>query len=463
MDTEILGTFTISNNEKVNGTLKKVGELIQLACTSKDDFNFNGSIDVIYGVDHKLNTLSLLDCFGDVTPAIRRNAKFYTSKIFGHVLLSASKRISKHDKFSVAYIELKNPKKLLIDADNFIEDIVKESLQKENNILDFINQKEIFSSNTDLGKISLLCNSFAERTGNELNINLQSKLVIEFRFSESLLISDILNRVKETCLFFRFISGNEIYFENITLKEHEQSYENVEVLSNNYAINENYNPLDLTCPLVDVKCSKFPGLLEKWFENSERSKARYNFYYYFFQEQYHEARTMSSASIFDILYGKKCKKKLENDIEKKVDDVKEHVKTTFEKTEPIRQDLLNLISLAKTISLKDRIEKRIHIISSQGKEVVEICNKIKIVLPYAISARNIFVHGTPNNKISTEDGYKHQNLFTDVLEFVYITSELVEAGWDMTQYHPDSRLHRIKHLQFNLIHSIDEFLTIVKR
>ncbi|WP_394221780.1 hypothetical protein [Alteromonas gracilis] len=461
MEKEILGTFTISNNEQVNGSLKKAGEFIKLTCWSKNNFSFDGITDAIYGLDQQLNTLSLLDCSGDVRPAVRNNTKFFTSEISAHLLISGSKKVEPNDKFGFASIEVKNPKRLLTNADDLMENIVNDYLQEGNSILDFVNLKTIFSADTNLGKVSLVCNSFIERTSSELSLNLQSKLFVLFDFQESTVIDDVLHRVKEICQFLRFISGNEIYFENIVLKESEQSYEHVKVLSNNFVINENYNPLGLTRPLIDVEHPQFNEIMKSWFKDRERDKARYNFYYNFFQVQYNEARMISSASVFDILYGTRGKKTLDQVVEEKLKAVKKLVKEKFDTFEPIREELIRQISNVKRIAHKDRIEKRITLIDSQDDEIANVCKKIRDVLKYALSARNVFVHGTPSDIITTEDAYEYQSLFTNIFEFVYITSELVEAGWDMNSFAKNSWHHQIRQMQFNLANEIDEFLSAI--
>ena len=463
MEKEILGTFTISNNDQINGSLKKTGEFIKLACWSKNDFSFDGSTDAIYGLDQQHNTISLLDCLGEVRPAIRNNTKFFTSEISAHLLISGSKKVKHDDKFGFASIEVKKPKRLLTNADNLMENIVEDYLQEENSLLDFVNLKTIFSADTSLGKVSLVCNSFIERTSSELSLNLQSKLFVLFDFQESIVISDVLGRAKEICQFFRFISGNEIYFENILLKESEQSCEDIEVLSNNFVINENYNPTGLTRPLIDVGHPKFNEIIKNWFKDCERSKVRYNFYNNFFEVQYNEARMISSASVFDILYGTRGKKTLDKVIEEKLAVTTKFVKEEFDKSEPIREELIRQIKSVKRIALRDRIEKRIALIDSQDDEIANVCKKIRDVLKYALSARNVFVHGTPSDIITTEDAYEYQRLFTNIFEFVYITSELVEAGWDMNRFAQNSWHHQIRQLQFNLANDIDEFLSAISK
>jgi hypothetical protein len=46
---------------------------------------------------------------------------------------------------------------------------------------------------------------------------------------------------------------------------------------------------------------------------------------------------------------------------------------------------------------------------------------------------NFFVHGTPP-RIDYGAEFDHTHLFTDVLEFIFAASELVEAGWDIEKW-----------------------------
>ena len=92
--------------------------------------------------------------------------------------------------------------------------------------------------------------------------------------------------------------------------------------------------------------------------------------------------------------------------------------------------MLGAIGRLGTASLKQKVRHRIGILlpvsGSRFPEIERVCD-------HAVDCRNHFVHGS---QVKLIHGSPEDNLgfLTDTLEFVFATSELVEAGWDALRF-----------------------------
>jgi hypothetical protein len=113
-------------------------------------------------------------------------------------------------------------------------------------------------------------------------------------------------------------------------------------------------------------------------------------------------------------------------------DAKETCRRAFEDLPPSyeRDSVLSALGRVGKASLKHKARHRAeYILRNAGERFPEIV----MVLEQAIDCRNHYVHGGPP-KINYSQDPDLVNFFTDTLEFVFATSELLECGWDMRQF-----------------------------
>jgi hypothetical protein len=95
-----------------------------------------------------------------------------------------------------------------------------------------------------------------------------------------------------------------------------------------------------------------------------------------------------------------------------------------------RQSLLSALGRLGTASLKQKVRHRASIIiaaaSGRFPDLDFVCNQ-------AVNCRNHFVHGSDFD-FELEAPSSNQSFLTDTLEFVFIASELIEAGWDLGRF-----------------------------
>ena len=75
-------------------------------------------------------------------------------------------------------------------------------------------------------------------------------------------------------------------------------------------------------------------------------------------------------------------------------------------------------------NIRYRAQPLIDVIGDRFQELV-------MVIDEAVNCRNHYVHGTAPPRLDYNNNFDGVIFFTDTLEFVFATSELIEAGWDI--------------------------------
>jgi hypothetical protein len=87
-----------------------------------------------------------------------------------------------------------------------------------------------------------------------------------------------------------------------------------------------------------------------------------------------------------------------------------------------------------------------HKIRHRARITLEPCGdrfpELLLVTDEAVNCRNYYVHGS-SQAFDYDRNFDAVVFFTDTLEFVFATSELIEAGWDMKAWiaHGTSMTH----------------------
>lgn len=96
-----------------------------------------------------------------------------------------------------------------------------------------------------------------------------------------------------------------------------------------------------------------------------------------------------------------------------------------------RESLLRAIGRLGHPTLKQKIRHRANVITNAcGNEYFQ---SLDYVCDHAVDCRNHFVHGSPV-KFDLDPPSPHFGFLTDTLEFTFVASELIEAGWDIRRF-----------------------------
>ncbi|EOY5377796.1 TPA: hypothetical protein N3463_002722 [Klebsiella aerogenes] len=222
--------------------------------------------------------------------------------------------------------------------------------------------------------------------------------------------------------------------------------------------NENANSYSLNNfpiePSRDV--STFIEIYKAWMSKESElltSRIRYN-NGIIKHNSYDVDRLVSAANIFDILPDnyKPTKKMISEDLNAAKSECKRIFKSLPESVE--KSIMLGALGRLGSPTLTDIILHRANII-------LERCGwlfpELDLVVKTAVKVRNYFVHGTasyPPYKIESTIPF-----LTDVLEFIFISSDLIECGWNIDAWannyyslnHPFNNLrHKYKNELQNL-------------
>jgi ApeA N-terminal domain 1 len=208
----------------------------------------------------------------------------------------------------------------------------------------------------------------------------------------------------------------------------------------------------------------FSQVLENWLVRDQSwQDARQRFFDSFSQqESYPIDRLIGAANMFDILPSLAVPSDVE--LTQELQSAKEDCKKIFKKLPRSleRDSVLNSLGRVGKSSLKHKIRHRAKfLIDVAGDKFPDLFT----VTDEAVNCRNHYVHG--NNEPRFDYSKRHWVIifFTDTLEFIFATSDLIEAGWDFkdwihgskTMSHPfanyctryDVNLQELQHLLGN--------------
>ncbi len=174
--------------------------------------------------------------------------------------------------------------------------------------------------------------------------------------------------------------------------------------------------------------TEFASVLERWLAlDHDRADARVQFSDGFSKgNAYDVDRLVSSANMFDILPPNALPKNVE--LSEELQKAKAKAQCIF-KAQPRsaeRDSVLSALGRLGIASLKHKMRYRSQILLAEAENYFP---DLLIVLDYAVDCRNHYVHGSPSKVDYRKNFFETVAFFTQTLEFVFATSDLIEAGW----------------------------------
>jgi hypothetical protein len=193
-------------------------------------------------------------------------------------------------------------------------------------------------------------------------------------------------------------------------------------------------PISRDLPLDPIKRpEEFASVLRFYMEtDKDRYSARVRVDDAFTEESsYSFDRIVGAANAFDLLPVSAVPKKVEltqvQIAAKKA--CKEIIKRLPDSDE--KESLYKAVGRLGQATLKQKIRHRAAIIL--GAPGGERFDSLDFVCNCAVDLRNHFVHGS-GIKFERDGKYESLGFLTDTLEFVFLASEFVEAGWDLVRF-----------------------------
>nr|WP_241749290.1 HEPN domain-containing protein [Pseudoroseomonas aerophila] len=177
----------------------------------------------------------------------------------------------------------------------------------------------------------------------------------------------------------------------------------------------------------------FGSVLSNWLTfDASRSDARSQFSSGFSQgNRYNNQRLVNAANMFDILPADALPS--DEPIDPELVEARDAAKKLFKKLPPSieRDSVLGALGRLGHKNLKQKVRHRVEIVQhAAGAHLPDL----HLVTDEAVNCRNHYVHGTPGKIDYSGAAAPCLPFLTDTLEFVFATSEFIEAGWDFKEW-----------------------------
>ena len=178
---------------------------------------------------------------------------------------------------------------------------------------------------------------------------------------------------------------------------------------------------------------EFSRVLRNWIDRHEEWRdARMRFFASFSNQQYSVDRLIGAANMFDILPSTAMPLNVELSSELELAEQESRALFKVLPKSQERDSILSALGRIGKISLPHKIRHRGQILIDAAGE--ELFPDLFLVTDEAVKCHNHYVHGREARFDYSDSIF----FFTDTLEFVFATSDLIEAGWDIAEWFQNS-------------------------
>lgn len=453
------GRFALSNGAGVLGDLELNGDRTELRLRSDNPFHITqaqndclaGSLDICAQV-------SLFDCVILQHGSTSWKDEQYTSAtIYPHYALFGAERI-RPDQTIVSGVSFVIDDAHIVFHDGRAfgcvfgaNDVISKMIADRENlevgrqawVTYYTGKPEIVCAATCFGDLTIRHNpsgNFGDATG----VRIDNAISVNVDFASPTTFAEATARVISLLRYLDLVAGrpqNVTEMSIILTKEIDGNPVELDVYwctsPRRKATYERRKPISATVLVSPIRnAAAYGSILARWLEaNNTRLAARQRFSESFGQQHFFTIdRLVGAANMFDLLPEDALPAALP--LSPALEAAKKQAYALFvELPRSIeRESMLNAIGRIGKNSLRQKIRYR-------AKAVIECLGPrfldLTLVTDQAVICRNHYVHG---ERQSTRYAKKLDRAFlTETLEFVFATSDLIDAGWDMKgwmQSHP---------------------------
>ena len=447
------GRFVVSPDLEVNGTLTLAGRDTSLLLWAEGRFDVS-SMTTINGRLDDLRRVSLIGC-QVISQQFRGryDKRFICSNVvlpecivFGDHHLSAEDeavlRIHFNLDQSVEIFDDRDAYGTVFNQSEIIERIVSTqepdrpiAVSDWNWVAYYTGKNNIFTSDTAMGRVSADHRPhFA--WGDSAGFGLTKKADVSLEFQTPLTVMESLHRVDRTLQFFDLVVGrSQVVSEvRIATEMDDVSVDPAHVYATAYVENRRSpegRKSGVNTILIDPvqEASEFSSVLEDWMAKDDKwGTARARLRRMWSGRRYGVDRLVAAANVFDLLPGDTygSKPSLSEDVNTAKRQARELFRGLPKSQE--RDYVLGCLGRIGDWTLRRKIGHRADsLVNTIGALVPDIDDVIR----EAVALRNDFVHGPSR-------GYERRSkqliFLTDSLEFIFLASDLVDAGWDIAKW-----------------------------
>jgi hypothetical protein len=450
------GRFKLAADKVVWGELCLNGGATRLDLFSEEFFTTRDTGDV-FGTFHDRSKASLLQCITTQGPGHghRGDEQYHFSSVFPHFVVYGNSHISSADQqiatvsFSVddapvIFYDYKAFGSIHKNARTHLERILEEDkadgkieLGEHPDIYYFTGKQTICTAETVLGKITVFHGISLTSPGPK-GIRVDNTIFITIDFPSLKTVSEAIRALIDVLRFLEIIAGRPQNIANLRLfrpgGDHPEAMDVYWCLPphrDRDAESEAPHPMDLPIRAAEPS-DGFAQVLTRWLERNEawrNARSRFSTALSY-QNRYDVDRIIGAANVFDIMPEDAYPpaEPLPADL-MQARDVARSMFAPLP-VSPERDSVLGALGRLGTPTLKRKIRSRIKLVTDQ---VANRFPDLELVADCAVDCRNYFVHGS----MARMDYGEHVDLvhfFTDTLEFIFATSDLVQCGWDIRDW-----------------------------
>lgn len=450
------GTFCIGQ-KLIYGEITLDGRNTSLFLRDEEHFFVEESDNLtIHGELYDFSKISLIGCGIKTTCGTYSSAdKAYSySEIFPHFVMIGDQHICPDDEvISGVSFSVDNGHALFFDLGVFgaIHDFDEATRVIEHHsstitvgefpsVFYYTGKREILNVETCFGTF-YACHSPTHRATGQNGVRIDNRIVVGLDFPSGITFQESIDRIVRVNLFLELISGRQQSIDDFTICAGKNSEGHENFLSVYWSLpwarkeNNIDRPLHVADPLLcgGRNTQEFSKTLCAWLDRhhswgAARMRCRNAFTDGSF---FSPDRIVAAANMFDIVpeYKIASAEYLSKDILEARDQARQIFLALPSSLE--RDSILGALGRLGAPSLKRKVRSRSEIIiqATGGR-----FNTLHIVTDEAINCRNFFVHGTRSRIDYGDDFLRTVPFLTSALEFVFIASDLIDAGWDVNRW-----------------------------
>jgi hypothetical protein len=461
-----LGNFTFRDGESVVGELQLKGSDTLLKLHSDQPLNVT-DVFCINGVAYSGEALTLIDCnspgMGHISS--RPKGTQYHAKVFPHYVTVGQFHLNQ-DQPSINTIEFTTTDiaTLFYDFDAFgsvieASSIIDAALQEPRKnrpittgplpLVQYFTGKDCIAEvHTDIGTISVHHRP-SSSIGDPTGVFIKNHIVVSIRPNQPVHFDDAIERMYATANFLSVAGGRAQGVEHVRII----TTDIVDDIPQSLSVHPSYRwkafdktelhePQPGDVPLDPIlRPAEFSMVLSDWVSRHDSWRIARSRYLGCLRKanSYDPDRLVAAANMFDILPGDAVP--LNTELTEELAATRDTCVEMFRKHSVgiERNAALSALGRLGHPSLPKKVKHRVAVVESKlGDKFVDL----QFVASVAIKCRNFFVHGNSGD-IHYDSVEPLIPFLTDALEFIFATSDFIDAGWDAR--HWNSKAHSWGH------------------
>ncbi len=452
------GDFQLADGSILRGELLLQGAQTTLELHSSE--YFDAQSDSITGVLYDRTKVSLINCVRLQTSTHSRHGeKYYSATLFPHFVLFGEEHLKSTDeRIAEIHFIVDDAATLfndyttfgmVLNAKGYIDSMIKANdsvlgyrepatIGANPEIFYFTGKYEIFHAKTAIGEVTATNNPSVTMPGPK-GFTVQNHIYLNIALQECISTAEATRRLICLLRFMEIVVGRPQNIVDLRLRI-ASSTERPLFLDFYWCMppkrKESHedrapHPAD-TLINVAAEPEYFSDVLQRWVgRHPEWQEARMRFASCFSAQSHYDIdRLVSAANMFDILPSSAFQPS--PDLPLEIAAARDNARDLFLALpeSPERDSVLGALGRISKHVLKRKVRSRAYVLRQLAESRFP---DLELVLDKTIECRNHFVHGS-ESKLSYEQNLEFMGFFTEALQFVFAASDLVECGWDVTQW-----------------------------